>query len=599
MFLRLCVRWVFLAICTVMLCQCTKLTDNPSFQSGKTKLASPFTMPASAYLALAANQNGMEQQSLYIMAAGRLVYDGQWRQALQVLSHTHDLSVDLSNEKNVLLAKIDLMRENPRGAVAKLANVHALDTLSLFYQIQYHEILAQAYQSIGNSTEAITERIKLGALLPDIESKMNNARVLWLNLTALPLEELDTLAMEASKGSEMAGWMQLALISRQKQLTADGLIQKLQNWQADYPTHPARFFLPNPLSAVQAHLFNPPKQMALLLPLTGPLAGPGQAIRDGFMAAYQASNRQQQAVVKVYNTDGANIASLYEQAIQNGADYIVGPLSKADVTIVAKMAHPVPTLLLNDVELSMPANAYQFGLSPTNEARQVAAKIRKNGLSHALIIAPAGTWGNDILAAFTEQWRGSGGQIVDVLQYSNQQDLSAAIRDLLHVSESEARGKQIKQALGRNVESMPSRRQDFDVIFLLAYPTKARQIVPLLKYYFAGDVPIYSTSVVYGGNPNAMKDRDLNGVIFGDMPWIFRHPMAGKNWPEQFNSYSRLYALGLDSFALSYQLNQLLLFPAMGERDNTGILFLNANQHIARILVWGQFGQGLVHEQGH
>ncbi len=52
------------------------------------------------------------------------------------------------------------------------------------------------------------------------------------------------------------------------------------------------------------------------------------------------------------------------------------------------------------------------------------------------------------------------------------------------------------------------------MVFLLSYPSKARQIMPLLKYYYAGDVPVYATSSVYTGGVNVMKDRDLNGIIF-------------------------------------------------------------------------------------
>ena len=93
-----------------------------------------------------------------------------------------------------------------------------------------------------------------------------------------------------------------------------------------------------------------------------------------------------------------------------------------------------------------------------------------------------------------------------------------------------------------------------------------------------------------------MKDRDLDGIIFCDMPWVFTHQMGNKNWPEQFNSYNRLYALGMDSYALTTQLNQLLLFPAMGVSDKSGVLYLNSAQQIARILVFGQFRQGLAQQ---
>jgi outer membrane PBP1 activator LpoA protein len=73
--------------------------------------------------------------------------------------------------------------------------------------------------------------------------------------------------------------------------------------------------------------------------------------------------------------------------------------------------------------------------------------------------------------------------------------------------------------------------------------------------------------------------------------------MGSKNWPEQFNSYNRLYALGMDSYALATQLNQLLLFPADGENTH-GILYLKPTSQVARVLEWGRFKRGLVHSLG-
>ncbi|WED42937.1 penicillin-binding protein activator [Legionella cardiaca] len=584
---------ISLLAAVTLLSQCTKVAENQA-QTPRVnqQVTTPYSMPASAYLALAKNQGGDEQQNLLIMAAGRQIYDGQWRDGISTLSQTSSsLSPVQASEKNILLAKTDVIREQPKAAIAKLSGVGDINSLPAFYQAQYHEVLATAYEAVGNATDSITERIKLEHLLPDETARANNSRILWLTLTKLPLAELNTLAVEAKEGSDMQGWMKLALIARQSSGNSAATLAQVEDWQDQYPAHPANGILPSPLSSVKPYLNRTPRQMALLLPLSGPLAGPGGAIRDGFMAA--ANTAGGNANIRLYDTAKGNVTELYQQALSDGADYVVGPLSKADVASVAALDHPVPTLLLNDMETELNTNAYRFGLSPSNEARQVAAKATKNGHKRALIIAPAGAWGDEIVSAFTAQWHKAGGTIADKLSYANNSDLNIAIRALLRVTESQGREKQIKQLLGQNIQVTPSRRQDFDMIFLLAYPSKARQIMPLLKYYFAGNVPVYATSTVYSGSTNAMKDKDLDGIIFCDMPWVFAHQMGSRNWPEQLNSYNRLYALGLDSYALATQLNQLLLFPAMGIHDKSGVLYLNQTQQVARIPAWAQFKGGV------
>lgn len=599
MLLRLSKSIVF-CLSLLLLTQCTKVNmDGPVHRQVNQPIASPYTMPASAYLALANNQADSEKQSLLILAAGRYIYDGQWRQGLHILTQTDQLTPELNNEKLLLLAKVDLIREQPRAAISRLALVQGIHHLPIYYQAQYHEMLASAYQTTGNYLQSILERIKLDELLKDEASLANNRRALWLSLTTLPKAEIDAISAEAKPDSVLSGWTTLALLSRNNDERSD-LLQQVQAWREMHPQHPANAILPSPLFSIQEKLYPAPKRIALMLPLSGVLSGPGLAVKDGFMAALDASHAQGRINVQVYDTNGANVEALYQKAIDGGAQFVVGPLSKPDVAKVASMSHPVPTLLLNDLETSTKNNAYQFGLSPSNEARQVAVKARKNGHIRALVIAPTGPWSDEIVSAFAKQWRVNGGEVVDTLRYGPNDDLSQNIRNLLGVSESEVRGKRLKKMMP-HVESTPSRRQDFDMVFLLAYPSYARQIVPLLRYYFVEKEPIYATSTVYSGSADTMKDRDLNGVIFCDMPWVFSHQAGNRNWPEQFNSYNRLYALGMDSFALTTQLNQLLLFPAMGVRDNSGILYLTPWQQVARISAWGQFRGGVaqIMNDGH
>src|SRR5690554_7108230 len=78
----------------------------------------------------------------------------------------------------------------------------------------------------------------------------------------------------------------------------------------------------------------------------------------------------------------------------------------------------------------------------------------------------------------------------------------------------------MRRLLRQSTEFEPRRRQDADWLFLVALPQQARQIKPTLAFNFASDLPVYSTSHVYSGEPNPSKDRDLNGIVFCDTPWL-------------------------------------------------------------------------------
>lgn len=314
----------------------------------------------------------------------------------------------------------------------------------------------------------------------------------------------------------------------------------------------------------------PPKHIALLLPMSGSMAGPGHAVRDGFMA-----NVSNQYSVHIYDTTQGDIEQIYQQAIAEGADTIVGPLEKNAAQRIARLPIiPVTTLLLNYAipPYSGAPHLYQLGLSPLDEATQVAQYAYAQGHRSALVIAPSGPWGNGV-QAFRTQWEQLGGHVVAQFNYASNQDIGPYIHNLL-------------QANDKAVTEETRRRQDVDMIFLMALPTKARQINPLLKFYYAGDLPVYATSLIYNGRYAPLYDQDLNGITFDDMPWIFNPEAA------QLSRLPRLYALGMDAFTVIMHRNQWKNVPQSGIQGKTGMLFLKPGNQISRQLVWGQFQNG-------
>lgn len=593
-------RTFFLLTATLFLSQCTTAVNPPEIAAAKPvvmkkKMTNPYPESTASYLLHAKNQEGMEKQKSLIQAAGRMITEGQLRQSAVILAQTASLTPQLADEKSLLLAQIDLAYGKPQPALNKLAGINPKEDWPAYQQIQFHELLAQAYRITEKPLESVLERCKLEHLLTGEKAQITNRRMLWLTLMHIPQEELNTLAAETSK-SDLQGWVQLAQLARHYRDNPKVLLAALDEWQVRYSSHPANQILPNPLDSIITKLHEQPKQIALLLPLSGALQGPGMAVRDGFMAAHK--NQKQTLQIKTYDTNTGEVTRLYQQALDEGADYIVGPLTKAQVSAVAALPHPVTTLFLNDIETNAQENSYSFSLSPVNEAMEVAIKAKSKGYSRALIIAPENTWGKEVSQAFTKKWQKQGGLVAGTMLYGAGDDLNKKMKDFLQVTQSQSREKRLKELLGQNIQSVLSRRHDFDMVFLLAYPSKARQIMPLLNYYYAGDVPVFATASVYSGSANPLKDKDLDGIIFCDIPWVFAHQAGTRNWPEQFNSYNRLYALGVDSYTLATQLNQLTLFPADKLNNNEGILYLKPSQQVARVLEWGQFRQGLVHSLG-
>jgi outer membrane PBP1 activator LpoA protein len=396
----------------------------------------------------------------------------------------------------------------------------------------------------------------------------SDATTTWNKLQQIPLTKLQ--GMDLSADPTANGWVKLAIISKRDSENTTLLTQELTVWRAQFPNHPGNALFPNEHTLTSMNSTKLPSHIAVLLPLQGPLAPQGKMIRDGFLNAYYASLAKTHVTqtISFYDTNQNNISDLYQKALANGANFIVGPLSKEEVqTLSSQGSFSVPTLTLNYTDAgfaSLPNNLYQFGLSPLDETQQIADKAKNAGLTHAIIIAADNDWGKRTTKSVTTRWQANGGTIQEVLYIAPKTNLTQAIANLLKT----------------NVKITPntrsSHRNDIDVVFLLTQPQTARQVVPLLRYYYVDNLPIYAASAVYSGS--STQNGDLEGVIFCDTPWTL-NMYAGSG-----NRGNRLYAVGLDAYTLSSNMQRLITLPNFPLYGATGAMTLNANHQIYRRL---------------
>ena len=373
----------------------------------------------------------------------------------------------------------------------------------------------------------------------------------------------------------------------------------------------------DPSQEVTREQITPPHNIAVMLPLKGKgeLALTSQAIRNGLLAAYYSSQQQENVNIKVIDTSGDDVNELYRRAVADRAEVIVGPLTKQEVeSIINSSSLPVPTIALNtldDYRYNVVDNLYQFGLLPQDEAIQVAVRMTQKQLNNVAVIVLESMWGDKIVAAFGNEYEASGGQIVATLKYHFGKDLAGQICNFLANDATKLCVPQKRRDKKQEDSHEPTRRQDIDAIFLVTTTAaQARQIVPLLKFYYAGDLPIYSISTIYSGTSNPNLDQDINGVYFCDMPWVIKSPdsfsfnlqavykqiTTTTLWADSFVNYSKFYALGIDAYNLAVGINALLSAPHAGIKGASGVLYLDNFNHIYRELQWARIkNAGLTH----
>lgn len=584
----------------------SKQSINLTKESQRANERAEYLASAQHYLKLSETAHAPQKQEYEIMAADMFAKAGQSTQSRSILDKVNesDLDVNLKLEKQLVLADLALSERSPDQALKILSALPSPATMPNNTRSRTLYLQARSFEAKQDYLSAAKVRSELDGYLVDAQSQLINRRSIQDNLAKLPTQTLDRAAHQETY--PFSGWLSLAYIDKTQQNVAQKS-NAIEEWQRHYPNHPAQAFLPQEFKQAPANYAwqkTNTQKIALLLPLTGPHAQAAKAIREGYFAAYYNAHSGPKPNIQVYDTSaGQDVVQVYQQAVSEGADFIVGPLVKDDVVRLSQMppySLRTPILALNEHPGANvnARNFVQFSLSPENEADQITEKARRSGYKNASIIVPDNSWGQRLKARFEANWRRAGGNVVSTATIDPHKDLSAQVRKFLAIEQSESRGHAIKQLIKEKVDYQVRRRSDVDVVFMALPAEQARQVKPLFDFYYANDIPVLATSSVYAGYPNPKRDHDINGIQFVDMPWVVNPTQARhvNNLMKQDNSLQgesrRLFAMGVDAFTLTQQFNQLQQSSYTSISGATGQLKLAPNNRIERTMTWVKISNG-------
>lgn len=565
---------------------------------------------ANDMLQQAARENPSRRQALLLDAAEILIRAQQPARALQALQEVDPtlLSLPPLARYNLMQAGLALAEDNFFSARDYLRHPtleRMWRDLPVDLQRRWRRHRAALFALLGQEQRSVEEYVALTATLEDGEAITAIHQQLWQLLTQMPQHTLAGL-LDSEQQRVLRGWYRLADISRSNQGDIKSLLAAIETWQQQWSWHPGALYPPQGLNDIRRVASQLPQQLALLLPLGGGYSKAGNAIQNGFMAAYYRVLEKGGAppAIRVYDSSAdPDIQTLYNRAVREGAEMVIGPLRKQNVSLLNRMGElPVPTVsltYLQDPLAAVAGNLLQFGLSATNEARQAADRAWLEGHRRALAIVPESALGARTLAAFKEQWEGQGGELVSTLNYREKQvDFKAAVKSALLINHSEQRARRLADVLGQRLKSSPAhRRQDLDVVFMLSVPpAEGRQVKPMLDFFHADDLPVYATSLIFSGREDPGRDRDLDDIKFCAMPWILPGAIREEVTPEN-DRVANFFALGLDAYKIHQGALQMQVLPGTQLFGSTGALRMEYNR-IVRRQPWAEFRGGKVRRAG-
>lgn len=519
----------------------------------------------------------------------------------------------------LLSARLDLNAGRASQAMGELNRI-AKSPRTKAQEVHYHLLRASANNQLGDMVGSARERVILGPLLTSAEATQNNNEAIYDALSRLPDSAL--LNQSPRAPDPLGGWMQLTHILHSVPTAELGA--ELGAWRSRYPHHPADgAFLDRVLEESGRHVqiqaapalraekpaAAPVEQSAgtkpgaqfigVMIPLTGPFAPAGEAVRSGMLAGFYADSSPTKLPLKFADSESTGVDQLYQSLSAQGAALGVGPLIKEEVLKLMRIPNrSVPLLALNQVADATADSVVQFGLSPEQEVEQAAGAAWFDGRQRAVVLAPSSPFGERLASHFARYWRSLGGKLVATKTYApNAADYATA-----------AAQTALAVGIGTNPADAPTAGETLkaDFIFLIANPHDARLLKPQLDAQRLAGLPIYATSHVFSGRPDAQQDRDLDGIYFCDIPWLLHSydsgPLSATALASEIAKTSpdfvKLIALGIDAYRMAKMIPSLTPTDSHLFDGATGLLTLQSGNWVQRQMECAQFTGGIPQARG-
>ncbi|MEA1204110.1 penicillin-binding protein activator [Enterobacter hormaechei] len=318
------------------------------------------------------------------------------------------------------------------------------------------------------------------------------------------------------------------------------------------------------------------------------------------------------AELKIYDTSAQPLDQVLAQVQQDGASIVVGPLLKNNVEALMKSNTTLNVLALNQPEqVQNRANICYFALSPEDEARDAARHIHEQGKQAPLLLIPRSTLGDRVANAFAQEWQTLGGGVVLQQKFGSASELRAGVNGGAGIA---LNGSPVSASLpqqqsvtigGLTIPVPPTDAQisgggKVDSAYIVATPEEIAFIKPMIAMRNGSQsgATLYASSRSAQGTAGPDFRLEMEGLQYSEIPML-----AGSN-PQLMqqalgavrNDYSlaRLYAMGVDAWALANHFTQMRQVPGFELNGNTGDLTADQDCVINRKLSWLKYQQGQI-----
>jgi outer membrane PBP1 activator LpoA protein len=554
---------------------------------------------AAYYLLQADQSSGSEQVDWLLIALDAAINQDELELADRIMRRLAQSEMSPQQQALWQLSRADLLlaKDQPTDAIRQL-NFQPSWVLEDSTWGRYHETRANIYFALFDPQSGFEEMVQSFSYLTQGQ-RQQFSNTIWSRLSTYSAEEL---AAFDSTNQDLQGWIALASIAQQFPNDYANQKRRYEQFLEQNFDHPAAFYTPTDIADVLAMDIITASNTALMLPLTGKYAKQAGVIRDGFLfALLNDKERDETLQYNVIDTNGKEVEVLQQELADNRADFIVGPLQKDSIEALQQAQQesisPIPMLALNFPDTVLDDNALCYiTLSPEQEAMEAAQHLYDLGHRFPMFVGPNNSYGKRMQEAFEAQWQSIATTEADQVFFKNQRELQYVINGAFDIRNSDARIAQLGALLDATLESEARSRRDIDSVYIVAQDRDLNLIKPFIDVAINPEAQapaVFASSYSNSGSSNATLD--LTGVTYSDIPFLADPDLQVKEqyefiWEKASHAQKRLFALGMDAYALTHALPNMKLDPEFAYKGQTGVLSIDDRCVVNRQLSWAEFG---------
>ncbi len=289
------------------------------------------------------------------------------------------------------------------------------------------------------------------------------------------------------------------------------------------PLEPMPAPVPNPVVAS----FPPHEglRVALLIPLSGSNASLGAALSNAAqLSVFDTADEQLELLPIDTKGTGQGAVAALAQALDQGADLILGPVFSAEVKAIAPLARErhIPVVAFTTDKSALGNGIFTMGFLPEAQVKTVIDQAQAEGRTRIGVLAPDTELGHAMAEAAKIEIAKQGGQLVRMQFYPiSSTDLRSSAQvfaDYAHRKTALAHDKDLLSGRKGQAAQAEQAAMPYDAVLLPDEGVRLKSLASLLTYYGLDPGPVKFLGTLRWDDPTLTLEPTLEGSWYAAIP---------------------------------------------------------------------------------